>query len=118
MAKVLGLSASEPLDLKQGFFELGMDSLTSAELRNRLQNSLACFLPPTIAFDYPTLEALVEYLSRMLSVAEKPDAEARRLGIAGPFYTAEFDFHLTPASSAQATVMDAQQRLAALGARV
>jgi hydroxyquinol 1,2-dioxygenase len=49
---------------------------------------------------------------------EKPDAEARRLGIAGPFYTAEFDFHLMPASSAQATVMDAQQRLAALGARL
>jgi hydroxyquinol 1,2-dioxygenase len=48
---------------------------------------------------------------------EKPDAEASRLGIAGPFYTAEFDFHLSPASSTQATVMDAQQRLAALGAR-
>jgi catechol 1,2-dioxygenase len=48
---------------------------------------------------------------------EAPDAEAKRLGIAGPFYTTEFDFHLTPASSAQATVMDAQQRLAALGAR-
>src|SRR5947199_5033872 len=48
---------------------------------------------------------------------EKPDAKASRLGIAGPFYTAEFNFHLMPASSAQATVMDAQQRLAALGAR-
>jgi hydroxyquinol 1,2-dioxygenase len=48
---------------------------------------------------------------------EEPDAEAKRLGVAGPFYTTEFDFHLTPATSAQATVMDAQQRLAALGAR-
>jgi hydroxyquinol 1,2-dioxygenase len=48
---------------------------------------------------------------------EAPDAEAKRFDIAGPFYTAEFDFHLMPASSAQATVMDAQQRLAALGAR-
>jgi len=48
---------------------------------------------------------------------EKPDAEASRLGITGPYYTAEFDFHLTPATSAQATIMDAQQRLAALGAR-
>src|SRR5437764_8313643 len=48
---------------------------------------------------------------------EKPDVEARRLGIAGPFYTAQFDFHLSPASSTPATVMDAQQRLAALGAR-
>ncbi|MBV9154494.1 MAG: intradiol ring-cleavage dioxygenase [Alphaproteobacteria bacterium] len=48
---------------------------------------------------------------------EKPDAEASRLGISGPYYTARFDFRLTPATSAQSTVMDAQQRLAALGAR-
>jgi hydroxyquinol 1,2-dioxygenase len=48
---------------------------------------------------------------------EKPDAAASRLGITGPYYTAEFDFRLTPATAAQATVMDAQQRLAALGAR-
>jgi len=48
---------------------------------------------------------------------EEPEGEAERLGITGPFYTTEFDFQLTPASSAQATVMDAQQRLAALGAR-
>ena len=47
---------------------------------------------------------------------EVPDAEASRLGITGPFCTAEFDFRLTPASAPQATVMDAQRRLAALGA--
>ena len=39
-----------------------------------------------------------------------------RLGIAGPYWTAEFDFRLTPASAPQATAMDAQRRLAALGA--
>jgi hydroxyquinol 1,2-dioxygenase len=48
---------------------------------------------------------------------EMPDADAKRLDISGPYYTAQFDFHLTPATSAQATIMDAQQRLAALGAR-
>jgi catechol 1,2-dioxygenase len=48
---------------------------------------------------------------------QAPDAEARRLGIQGAFYTCEFDFRLTPALSPQATVMDAQRRLAALGAR-
>jgi protocatechuate 3,4-dioxygenase beta subunit len=47
---------------------------------------------------------------------EAPEPEASRLGIAPPFYTAQFDFRLTPASSPQATVMDAQRRLAALGA--
>lgn len=45
------------------------------------------------------------------------DAEAARLGIAPPFYAARFDFHLKQAEGAGATVLDAQQRLAALGAR-
>ena len=43
------------------------------------------------------------------------EGEARRLGIEPPYYTTEFDFHLKPASGA-ATVLDAQKRLAALGA--
>jgi hydroxyquinol 1,2-dioxygenase len=48
---------------------------------------------------------------------EGPDAAASRLGVEPPFYTTQFDFCLKPAATAQATVMDAQQRLAALGAR-
>ncbi|MBV8889965.1 MAG: intradiol ring-cleavage dioxygenase [Alphaproteobacteria bacterium] len=45
------------------------------------------------------------------------DPEAKRLGIEPPFYTARFDFHLTPAGiETRSTAMDAQQRLAALGA--
>jgi hydroxyquinol 1,2-dioxygenase len=45
------------------------------------------------------------------------DPEARRAGIEPPFYTAHFDFRLTPSAAARATAMEAQQRLAALGAR-
>jgi hydroxyquinol 1,2-dioxygenase len=48
---------------------------------------------------------------------ETPEPEASRLGIAPPFYTAQFDFRMSPAVGAQATAMDAQRRLAALGAR-
>ncbi len=48
---------------------------------------------------------------------ETPGVDANRLGIAPPYYAAEFDFRLTPATTAQSTVMDAQRRLAALGAR-
>jgi protocatechuate 3,4-dioxygenase beta subunit len=47
---------------------------------------------------------------------ETPGGEASRLGITGPYCTANFDFRLTPASAPQASVMDAQRRLAALGA--
>jgi hydroxyquinol 1,2-dioxygenase len=43
--------------------------------------------------------------------------EAARLGIEPPYYTAEFDFRLKQASGQDTRVLDAQQRLAALGAR-
>ena len=45
------------------------------------------------------------------------DAEAAQLGLAPPFCTARFDFRLKRAAGAGAGVLDAQQRLAALGAR-
>jgi hydroxyquinol 1,2-dioxygenase len=48
---------------------------------------------------------------------EAAEQQASRLGIAPPYCTTEFDFRLTPSSTAQTTVMDAQRRLAALGAR-
>jgi hydroxyquinol 1,2-dioxygenase len=49
---------------------------------------------------------------------EAPDAEAQRLGIAGPLYTVQFDFRLQRAGAAPTPrTRDAQQRLAALGAR-
>ena len=49
---------------------------------------------------------------------ETPTAEATKLGITGPMLAAEFDFVLKPAgAAAQANVIDAQRRLAALGAR-
>jgi hydroxyquinol 1,2-dioxygenase len=48
---------------------------------------------------------------------ETPAPEASRLDIAPPFYTAEFDFRLKPATAVRPGVMDAQRRLAALGSR-
>jgi hydroxyquinol 1,2-dioxygenase len=48
---------------------------------------------------------------------ESPGGEATRLGIEPPYLTADFDFHLKPATEqGAATVLDAQRRLAALGA--
>jgi acyl carrier protein len=60
--KVLGIKRADAIEPKQGFFELGMDSLTSVELRNRLATSLRGTFPTTLAFDHPTPEALVEFL--------------------------------------------------------
>ncbi|WAN69217.1 SDR family NAD(P)-dependent oxidoreductase [Moorena producens JHB] len=63
VAEVLGLNSSQQVDLKQGFFDLGMDSLMAVDFRNRLQKSLECYLPSTLTFKYPDLAALIDYLT-------------------------------------------------------
>jgi acyl carrier protein len=64
VAKATGIDDAAGLATDRGFFELGMDSLSSVELRNRLQRGLARTLPSTLAFDYPNVEALVAFLRR------------------------------------------------------
>ncbi len=61
-ARVMGFDPAM-IDLKRGFFKIGMDSLMSVQLRNRLETSLNCSLPPTIALEYPSVEALASYLA-------------------------------------------------------
>ena len=39
-----------------------MDSLMAVELKGRLERSLNVSLPPTLTFNYPTIEALANYL--------------------------------------------------------
>jgi acyl transferase domain-containing protein/acyl carrier protein len=63
VAKVLGLDPPESVDPKRGFFDLGLDSLASMELRNELQALLGCTLSSTLTFRYPTVEALVNHLA-------------------------------------------------------
>ncbi len=62
LAEVLGIAPAESVDVNRGFFELGMDSLMSIEIRNRLHTSLGCALSATLVFKYPTVTALVDYL--------------------------------------------------------
>ena len=62
LAQVLGLGSSQLPDLRQGFFDIGMDSLTAMELKNRLEHDLGTSLPSTLAFDYTTIQTLADYL--------------------------------------------------------
>ncbi|NEP88097.1 MAG: SDR family NAD(P)-dependent oxidoreductase [Okeania sp. SIO2C2] len=80
VAQVLGINHPESIALETGFFDLGMDSLTSVELRNKLQKSLRCSVPSTIAFDYPKLNKLVDYLAEQLNLIDaQEDTELRSL---------------------------------------
>lgn len=76
VAAVLGLDSVDEVSDSRTFIRLGMDSLTSIELRNRLQKGLGQTLPATIAFDYPNVSALVEYLATKVNHRPRPDAPA------------------------------------------
>ncbi|NER51803.1 MAG: SDR family NAD(P)-dependent oxidoreductase, partial [Symploca sp. SIO1A3] len=66
LALVLGINEPESIALETGFFDLGMDSLTSVELRNKLQTSFACSLPSTLAFEHPNIQSLTDYLEEKI----------------------------------------------------
>jgi pimaricinolide synthase PimS1 len=61
---VVGRNPFPPDEPEPSFFELGLDSLMSLDLRNRLQADLDRALPSTIAFEYPTVDELAEFLLR------------------------------------------------------
>jgi myxalamid-type polyketide synthase MxaB len=74
---VLGQPADWTPDEEQGFFAFGMDSLTSLELRNRLQNRLGAPLPVTALFDHASPAQLVEHLALRLEPSPEGAAPAR-----------------------------------------
>ncbi|MFY9767656.1 MAG: type I polyketide synthase, partial [Mycobacterium sp.] len=66
IATVLGNSTPEAIDPDKAFQELGFDSLTAVEMRNRLKAATGLALSPTLIFDYPNSAALAGYFRQEL----------------------------------------------------
>jgi polyketide synthase 12 len=66
IATVLGNSSPDAIDPDRAFQELGFDSLTAVEMRNRLKSASGLALSPTLIFDYPNSAALAGYMHREL----------------------------------------------------
>jgi len=72
IARVLGWESTAGLRPDALLNEMGLDSILAVDLLNVLRRDLAMDLPATLVYDFPTLNTLVKYLERTLSLSVTP----------------------------------------------
>lgn len=76
VARILKFDAAR-LDPKEGFFQMGMDSVMAGQLRNRMEQQLGRKFAVTVIFENPSVERLSRQLATFL-VAPQAPATAHR----------------------------------------
>ncbi|WP_246150751.1 type I polyketide synthase [Streptomyces qinzhouensis] len=69
-ASVLGHANLEAVDSSRGFLDIGFDSLSAVEFKNRLNKSTGLSLPSTLLFDYPNAESLARHIAGQLTTSD------------------------------------------------
>ncbi|MFF5392549.1 SDR family NAD(P)-dependent oxidoreductase [Streptomyces sp. NPDC013012] len=83
VAAVLGFAGPEAVEPTRAFREIGFDSLTAVELRNRLNAVTGLRLAASVVFDHPTARAVAEHVGEELDTASGGGREAGEAALAG-----------------------------------
>ncbi|MGW4048059.1 type I polyketide synthase [Streptomyces sp. NPDC004721] len=74
----LGHDSPDAVPASRAFRDVGFDSVTAVELRNRLRSALGLPLPAALVFDYPTPAALAQHIASLLYGTAPDDADTGR----------------------------------------
>ncbi|WP_405180894.1 SDR family NAD(P)-dependent oxidoreductase [Nocardia sp. NBC_01377] len=77
VAVVLGHDGPDAIDPERNFQELGFDSLTAVETRNRLNTATGLRLPATTVYDYPTPHTLAQHIQQQIGTGMEQVVDVR-----------------------------------------
>ena len=76
---LVGADTSQDVDVHAPLMEMGLDSLASTDLVQQLGEACGVELPPTLLFDFPTVDTLTSHLAELSSAQDDDTSSSDQL---------------------------------------
>jgi acyl carrier protein len=92
IATIMGFTSADKVSVEAPLMEIGLDSLMTVELRNRLGSAFKVDLQPSFIFKYPSISAIAGHLFELHDATKSASAHALQ-----PSFAAQVGTPPTPA---------------------